>query len=119
MKDPFYGHRDWFTGDPIRPLEEWVDWDYALISALQVIEDHTDKHGLLVWEVDSDRVDVEAIKQKDKFQAAVERRTKGSPKKGYTPSPGEYFTPKMNLLGGDWPTYSEWIKELQEESAVQ
>lgn len=112
MRDPYFGNRDWFTGEPNETPETWTDWDYALVAAFQVIEDNTNRHGLLTWEVENERMDVDAEKRTDKFQAAVDRRTKGTKKKGYEPSPGEYFVPKLNLLGGEWPTYSEYVKGL-------
>lgn len=115
MQDPYFGHRDWFTGEELADREAWTDWDFLLATALQIIEDHTNKHGLLQWEVDNERMDVIAEKKIDKFQAAVDRRTKGTSKKGYTPSPGEYFVPKLDLRGGEWPTYSDYIQDLVEK----
>lgn len=112
MRDPYFGHRDWFTGEKTGDQNEWIDWDFALVSALQVIEDHTNKHGLLSWEVDNERMVVDAVKKIDPFQAAVDRKTKGSKKKGYTPDPGEYFVPDLILRGGEWPTYTSYIQEL-------
>lgn len=116
MQDPYFGHRDWFTGEPDDDREAWIEWDYALVAALQIIEDSTNKHGLLSWEVDNERMDVIAEKKVDKFQAAVDRRTKGSKKKPYEPAPGEYFVPKLDLRGGEWPTYSDYLEELRAES---
>jgi len=115
MRDPYFGNRDWVTGEPTDTPEVWTDWDYALVSAFQIIEDNTNRHGLLQWEVDNERMDVKAIHKIDKFQAAVDRRTKGSKKKAYTPDPGEYFVPELDLRGGEWPTYSEYIKKMLEE----
>lgn len=112
MRDPYFGHRDWFTGEELDDREAWIDWDFALVSALQIIEDNTDKHGLLTWETANDRIDVKANKKIDKFQAAVDRRTKGTKKKGYEPAAGEYFIPELDLRGGEWPTYKEYIEEM-------
>lgn len=111
-----FGHRDPFTGAPLRDRGEWTEWDYALVSAYQLSQDLTNKHGLLVHEVDNERMDVLAIKKFDKFQAAVDRATKGSKKKGYTPEPGEYFQPKLYLRGGEWPTLEEYWARLAEEA---
>lgn len=119
MRDPYFGHRDWFNGEPLRDADEMTEWDYALIASLQIIEDNTDKHGLLAWETANERMTVDAVKQIDKFQAAIDRRTKGSPKKGYKPEPGEYFTPDLNLRGGEWPTYTAYLEGLSPDSAVQ
>lgn len=114
MQDPYFGHRDWYTGEELEDREAWIDWDFALVAALQIIEDSTDRNGLLVWEKENERMDVKAIKKFDKFEAAVSRATKGSKNKGYTPAPGEYFIPELDLRGGEWPTYSEYLKEFQE-----
>lgn len=116
MRDPFFGHRDPFTGDPLRPRDEWTRWDYALVSAYQLVQDLTTKSGLLAHEVENPRMDVLAIKKHDKFQAAVDRRTKGTKKKGYEPDPGEYFVPKLHLRGGEWPTLEEYWEQMAEEA---
>lgn len=116
MRDPLFGHRDALTGEPIRDRDEWTEWDYILVTVYQLISDLTDKHGLLAHEVDNERMDVLAVKKIDKFQAAVDRATKGSPKKGYTPSPGEVWRPKLHLRGGDWPTIEEYFESLAEEA---
>lgn len=116
MRDPYYGHRDWETGEPTADRDEKTEWDYALISALQIIEDHTNKHGLLSWEVDNERMDVIARKDTDKFQAAIDRATKGTKKKPYEASPGEVWLPKLDLRGGEWPTYTDYLAGLREEA---
>lgn len=91
----------------------WIPWDYDLISALQLIEDHSDEHGLLVWEKnDSERVEVAAEKKIDRFRAQVDRITGGSK---YKPTPGEYFVPRLILHGDEWPTYKEFIQSQIEE----
>ena len=116
MRDPYFGHRDWLTGEEQPDREAWTDWDFALVAALQVIQDNTNQHGLLSWEVENERMDVIAEKKFDKFQAAVDRRTKGTKKKSYEPAPGEYFSPKLDLRGGEWPTYREYVDGLVAES---
>lgn len=108
MRDPWYGHRDPFGGRPRGDKDEWIDWDYALITALQIIEDNTDQNGLLRWVTDSDRVVVEAVKTQDKFQAAVDARTSG---KNYKPGHGERFYPRVQLRGGEFPTYREYVEK--------
>lgn len=116
MRDPLFGHRDFFTGEPLRPADEWTDWDFALVAAYQLVQDLTNKHGLLVHEVDNERMDVWANRKIDKFQAAVDRATKGSKKSGYTPQDGEYFEPELKLRGGEWPTLEEYWEKLARES---
>lgn len=116
MRDPYFGHRDYFTGEPIRDRDEFTDWDYTLLSAFQLVNDLTNKHGLLVHEVDNERMDVEAIKTTDKFQAAIDRSTRGSKDKGYTPDPGETWRPRLKLRGGEWPTLEEFFEKQAEEA---
>ena len=115
MRDPYFGHRD-LNGEPNGDRDEWIEWDYLLISALQVIEDFTDRNGLLVWESESEEVDVVAERKIDPFQAAVERRTS---RKGYKAAPGETFIPKLVLQGQKWPTHSDWVKQQLEEVAKE
>lgn len=117
MQDPFYGHRDFSTGEPLRPKDEWSEWDYALVAAYQLIQDLTNKHGLLEHEVESDRVIVTARKTQDRFQAAVDRMTSGTKTKGYTPMPGETFTPHLELRYGEWPTFREYFEKLSEDGS--
>lgn len=67
---------------------------------------------MLVWEKDSERVEIEALRKTDKFQAQVDRITGG---KNYKRRNGEYFTPRIVLRGGEYPTYSEYVAtQIQE-----
>lgn len=86
----------------------WTQWDYAIATAYQTIEDHTDSNGLLIWERQTDRVDVVAEKKVDRFRAQVEKMTN---QKKYKPTPGEYWIPKLELIEGDWPTHAEFVRE--------
>ena len=115
-RDPLFGHRDWFTGGPVRDKDEWTDWDFALVSAFQLISDLTDRDGLLVHEVENERMMVHAVRKINKFHASRDRMTKGSKKKGYEPQPGEYFVPELELRGGEWPTLEEYWAQLAEEA---
>ena len=116
MRDPLFGHRDPFTGEALRDKDEWTEWDFTIVSAFQLVNDLTNKHGLLVHEVDNERMDVEAVKDFDKFQAAIDRATKGTKSKGYTPSPGEVWKPRLRLRGGEWPTLEEYFQKQAEEA---
>lgn len=116
MRDPFFGHRDVFTGEPLRGKDEWTRWDFALVTAFQLVQDLTNKHGLLVFEVENERMDVYANKKFDKFEAARDRATAGSKTRGYTPQPGEYFEPELVLRGGEWPTLAEYWETLAEKA---
>ena len=108
MRDDWYGHRDWFTGEPEGDKDEWLDWDHALADAFQHIESFTDSHGLLIWEREDEAVVVEAVRQIDPFEAAKEITTSG---KNYKPQPGEYFVPRLKSRrsGGGFQTYEEWV----------
>lgn len=116
MRDPYFGHRHPFTGEPLRDKEEWTSWDYALVSAFQMIEDFTGKDGLLVWEKDSERVQVEAIRKIDKFQQAVENVTS---RKNYKAQKGETFYPNLKLLGGEWPTATEYFDGIAKDGTIE
>lgn len=114
MRDPYFGHRDWFTGEEQDDREAKTDWDYALMAAYQIIQDHTDSDGVLIWENESDNIEVNAKWRKSKFRAAVEQRTGG---KKYKAQKGEYFVPDVHKMWGEYPTYSEWIdKQVKEQS---
>lgn len=112
--DHFYGYRDPETGDPELAAGDvyWSEWDYALADAMQFIQDHTDQHGHLIWEVESDRTTVKITKKIDRHNAQVERATSG---KKYKPTPGEYFVSRVELAPGweedGFPTFSEWFEE--------
>lgn len=115
MGDEWYGHRDWFTGLPRGDKDEWVEWDWALIRAFQTVEDWTDSHGLLRYEVDDpkQRTYVEAVKKIDQFEAAKDRITS---RKNYKPDPGEYFAPRLEKRSKEWPTLQEYIEhEIEKE----
>lgn len=120
MSDPHFGHRDLETGAPIGDSKEWTEWDYALITAYQTVEDWTDQHGNLVWEVNDphERVIVTAKKKIDKFDAQKTIRTSG---KNYKPTPGEYFVSDLSLKpGAEWPTMEEYVKaEVEREMGAQ
>ena len=113
MHDPFYGHRDSFSGDVERePF--WLDWDYALATALQTVEDYTDAEtGQLVWVEQSSRVTFDAQRYTKKSIAAIDRKTSG---KNYKAQPGERWRAKPVVMdGGDLPTMREWIEEQSDK----
>lgn len=93
---------------------EWLDVDYALIEALQIIEDHTDPNGLLIWVAEADNVDIQAVRKISKFDSARERRTTGTK---YKAQPGEYFHPQVDLIRGEYPTYRGWLDEKIQEAS--
>lgn len=108
LGDTYALHRDPFTREPTGE-PEWTTWDYALVQALQLIEDFSDGNGLLIWERESEKVQVEAVKKIDPFDAAKERTTGRS---NYKRTPGEYFVPRVTLhhWAEEWPTFEEWVQ---------
>lgn len=112
MQDPYFGHRDPFTGVELDVQEAWIDWDYALAAAYQIIQDNTDGNGVLSWENESDNVEVLADRKISKFDASRESKTSG---KNYKARPGERYVPNVRLMNGDWPTWSEYVKKFAGE----
>lgn len=97
--------------------DEWLEWDFCLMNSLQIIEDNTDDYGLLAWERDDERVEIDAVKKIHKFKASVDRATTGTEKKPYKPQPGEYFLPEVYSRASDESiqTYEEWIEKMAAE----
>lgn len=116
MEDPHFGNRDPFSGEPVRDAADWTEWDFILANAYQLKSDLTNRHGLMEHEVEAPNAFVDAVKMIDKFQAAVDRSTKGTPKKGYTPEPGEYFVPRIEFRFGERPTLREYFERLAERA---
>lgn len=116
MGDSWYGHRDPYF-EPVGDKDEWIDWDYALIAALQVIEDSMGSSGLPVWVTEAEYIEVNAVRKIDKFQRAIANKTKGTEKKPYVAKPGETWVPEVvNILGTDEePTYREFLKARRAE----
>lgn len=117
MGDDWFGHRDPLTGEPQGDKDEYLRWDWALLNAFQTIEDYSDKHGLPTWEIDDERVVVEAHRRIDKFQRAIDERTRSTEKKQYKPVPGEYFVPVVHSREFDdagkevFNTFREWVQK--------
>lgn len=115
MQDDWYGHRDIFTWAKTGDKDEWLQWDHLLASALQIIEDHTDDHGLLVWETEDPAVVVDAVTKIDKFDRSKERKESG---KNYKRPPGARFVPKLWSRRTDEngnqviQTRLEWIQDM-------
>lgn len=122
MRDEWFGHRNPLTGAPMGDREEYTSWDFALLEALQTVEDFTDsKSGLPIWEVETPWVEVDAVKKVNKFQASIENATKGTERKPYKPRPGEYFVPALYSRKTDeegnevfW-TFREWASREQDD----
>lgn len=114
LQDHHAGHRDYYTGEVDGPADP-TEWDYALSSAFQIIEDNQTPEGHLRWESESDRVTFDAKRRINKARAAIERRTKGTEKVPYKPQDGEYWVTEPVLMdrgaNPDWPTMSEWVED--------
>lgn len=93
--------------------------DYALATALQVVEDYTDNEtGHLIFVEQSDRVTFDAKKYTKKSIAAVERKTKGSKKRPYEAGPGERWRTIPRVMnGGEMPTLAEWLAEQERKKS--
>lgn len=122
MGDDWFGHRDPFTFEPVGDKDEYTSWDYALQNAFQAIEDYTDsKSGLLIWEIEDENAYVNANKKFNKFQAAIDKKTKGTANKPYQPSPGEYFVPDLKSHVHDdngapvFQTMRDWMQKQIDE----
>lgn len=120
MHDDWYGHRDPFTGDPKGDKDEWLEWDFLLLETLQMIEDHTDDTGLLVWETDDPAAVVDAIPKINKFDRAREVKESA---KNFKRRPGTRYVPKLWSRRKDdegedrFQTFREWVeRSVAEES---
>ena len=115
MKDQWFGHRD-LRGREIGDPDGWTRWDYALSTALQIIEDSTDQHGVLAYQTEAEWVEVEAVKKINKFESAKQRLTGG---KNYRGSPGEVFVPRVFSRSSSKgiPTFREYqeMRRLERE----
>lgn len=117
--DHFFGHRDVVTGDPEIAASDvyWTEWDFALADAMQFIQDHTNKHGHLIWEQEGEQVEAVLTQKIDKVDAKIEAKQRSRQnKKGKSAEapPGEYYVSRLILRPGwedeGWPTYESWYE---------
>ena len=110
LGDDFALHRHPATGEPLPGKPTWTTWDYNLVAAFQLVEDFTDRNGLLAWEKDHEDVLVEPVAKIDPYEKALAARTGG---KNYKPRPGETFMARATLQpwAEEWPTFREWVEE--------
>lgn len=87
---------------------DWSPWDYALVDAVQLIEDYSNQHGIPIWDAEADNVEIQAHRKIDKFEAAKQKTTDT---KKYKPLAGEYFVPVPVKRFGEWPTFEEWLEK--------
>src|SRR3954468_5355871 len=114
FRDPYAGHRNYYSGEPDGKLDEWTPWDFALATATQAIIDGTTEEGHLIWEIEADDVDVIAVHDVNKARAAIEMITQAE---GYKSTPGEFYRTKLhqpyhNPDSGEperWQTRREWF----------
>lgn len=119
LNDHFAGFRDSLSRE-VDGQPHWLDVDYVLATALQVIEDYTDSEtGHLIFIEQSDRVTFDAQKYVKKSVAVVERKTKGTDKHPYKSAPGERWRTIPRLTAGDeMPTLVEWLAEQHRKNGV-
>lgn len=112
MRDDWYGHRDPFTGAKMGDKDEWLEWDHLLADTYQIIEDHTDEYGLLVWEREDEAVAIDAVRKIHPFKESVDLVTSGTANKPYKARPGEYFVPDVSSRRSDdsLQTFRQWIE---------
>lgn len=119
MADDWYGHRNPFTGDPEGDKDEWLEWDYLLLNAFQIIEDFTDPDsGILQWKLEDPSLRVTAERYIHPWHEAVESKTGA---KNYKASPGERFRPVVDSARKDgslW-TMTQWFEEKAKEKAEE
>ena len=111
FRDKAVGFRDPISGDIVGEVE-WTQWDYALVDAVQLIEDYSNQHGIPIWDAEADNVEIEAHRKIDKFEAAKHRITGRDKYKG---QPGEYFVPVPKKRFGEWPTFESWLEAQDTE----
>lgn len=125
LRDPYAGHRNFLTGEPDGLVDEWTAWDFALATAISYIKEGTTEEGHLIWEIDDDRVFVEAIREVNKARAAIDKITNVE---GYKAEPGEYWRTRLTtpyheqeveqgFAEGEfeWQTRAAWIQEKVEQ----
>lgn len=121
FRDPYAGHRDYYSGEADGGRDEWTSWDFALATATQAIIDGTTEEGHLIWEIDADDVDVTAVHDINKARAAIDVVTGVE---GYKATPGEFYRTKLHhpyhsaesVEPERWQTRREWYeKKLAED----
>lgn len=120
MRDEWFGHRDPLTGKEQGDREEWVTWDFRLIQVFQLIEDFTDQHGFLAWEIDDpkNRTLVETTFEVDRAQQALNiAEKKKSNRDKLDKVEGSYLAPKLKRMnpGSEWPSHEEYFEYLAEK----
>lgn len=120
MRDDWFGHREPLTGKPTGDRNEWVAWDFRLMQVFQLIEDFTDTHGFLAWEVDDPkgRVIVETTREVDRVQQAIDISEKKKENKDFLAKvEGSYLAPRLTKRNKntDWPGHEEFFEYLAEK----
>lgn len=111
MSDEWFGHRDYFTGEPDGDRTEWTEWDFALARAYQTVEYYTDQNGIFQWIKEDPYVMIEATPKIDEFRQAVEKAERNGSVEG------RYWVPDIGSRREDgslW-TYQEWVNSMREK----
>lgn len=124
MQDEWFGHRDPFTHQPVGDKDAWTSWDFLLSNVYQLIEDFTDQHGFLLWEVEDkhERAIIETSIEVDRVEQAIKLKSENKQTaKQMAATPGAYIKPKIVLRKGvkDWPTHVEFFKYLSEKESKE
>lgn len=120
LRDPYALHRDWYTGEPDGPLNEWTSWDFSLAMATQLIIDGTTENGNLRWEVEDENADIVIVHEINREREAIDAIQNND---SYKPSAGEWLRPTVHHPYWDpesgepqpFLTRGEWVAKLMEQ----
>lgn len=116
LRDKYAGYRNYeddnWEINESRPYmsSEWTDWDFALASVGQLIEDYTNKdNGQLYWIDSSDKVEWQVRSSYSGYDAAMDGESES-----LEPGESRYAVPVYDE--DDPPTLTEWIESLGDEN---
>lgn len=112
MRDDWFGHRHWVTGEPLGDKDEWLDIDLAIVWAYQTIEVYTDQNGIFSWYKEDPEERIGAIPKIDPFQQQVDSMANNPKRKR---KDGEYFIPEIisSRPDGSMWTYQDWLESQE------
>lgn len=118
LRDKYAGYRDY--DDTFWQVQrahefnpnEWTEWDMALASVAQLIDDYTDKNnGQLYWVDASDKVQWEVRSSFSGYDAAVKAEEENHE---FLPGESLYAVPVIDE--NDPPTFQEWLEQLDNDT---
>lgn len=118
LRDKYAGYRDYddvlwevHNARYFNPAE-WTEWDMALASVAQLIEDYTDRNsGQLYWIDASEKVQWEVRSTFSGYTAAVEAE-----QETHQFQPGESLYAVPVIDDDDPPTFNEWLEQMENDS---